>query len=112
MPPPVALRRPMLSLLAALCVSVAVVAPARADCYVDYKAKADTRSKTDAPLRLHYGVAQVTDAACNGDKGAARDELSARLSADGWKLLNIVSAFGPDGLDQRRDSAGPFFLRY
>lgn len=112
MPPPVALRRHVFTLSGALIVCFGLAMPVQADCYVDYKAKADTRSKTDAPLRLHYGVAQVTDAACSGDKGAARDELAPRLSADGWKLLNIVSAFGPDGLDQRRDSAGPFFLRY
>ncbi|NBO21394.1 MAG: hypothetical protein EBU97_05600 [Rhodobacteraceae bacterium] len=112
MPALVALRRQAFTLAVTLTLCSGLAAPAAADCYVDYKAKADTRSKTDAPLRLHYGVAQVTDDACNGDKGAARDELSARLSADGWKLLNIVSAFGPDGLDQRRDSAGPFFLRY
>lgn len=79
--------------------------PAQADCYVDYKAK------RDAPLRLAYGVSQVSDGAC-GDKGAARAELQPRLASDGWTLLKILSSFGPEGLDERKASAGDFFLRY
>jgi hypothetical protein len=79
--------------------------PARlgAGCYADYKAKQDN------PLRLHYGVAQI-NGACNA--GAAKAELSARLSAQGWTLLNILSVFGEDGLAQRRDSAGSNYLRF
>ena len=74
-----------------------------ADCYADYKAKQDN------PLRLHYGVAVV-----NGEctKAAARSELAKRLGAQGWKLLNVVSVFGSDGLAQRKDSAGSNFLRF
>jgi hypothetical protein len=79
--------------------------PAAAACYADYKAK------QDAPLRLHYGVAEVSGAAC-GDPGAAAGQIAPRLAADGWTLLNVLSVFGPEGLDQRKDSAGPFFLRY
>lgn len=78
--------------------------PAQAECYADYKAK------QDSPLRLHYGVAQLSDAACN--KGAAAAELAPRLAASGWTLLNILSVFGPEGLDQRRATAGDYFLRY
>ena len=74
-----------------------------ADCFADYKAKQDN------PLRLHYGVAQLSGAC---DASNAQVELSARLSAQGWTLLNIVSVFGPSGLDQRKDSAGPNFLRF
>ena len=74
-----------------------------ADCYADYKAKQDN------PLRLHYGVAQI-NSACT--KSAARDELSGRLAAQGWTLLNIVSVFDASGLAQRKDSAGPNFLRF
>ncbi|MGJ8545778.1 MAG: hypothetical protein ACSHWZ_10075 [Sulfitobacter sp.] len=74
-----------------------------ADCYADYKAKQDN------PLRLHYGVAEITGA-CK--KGAAKRELSQRLARDGWTLLNILSVFGPEGLSERKDSAGSNFLRF
>ena len=76
--------------------------PATAECYADYKAKQDD------PLRLHYGVAQVS--AC--DTGGAEAELTPRLAADGWTLLTVLSTFGPEGLDERKDSAGAYFLRY
>jgi hypothetical protein len=85
--------------------ALGVVLPAFGECYADYKAKQDD------PLRLHYGVAQVSDAACN-DKGAAESELAPRLAADGWTLLNVLSTFGPEGLDERKASAGDYFLRY
>ncbi len=87
---------------AILMVSLALPAHA-AGCYADYKAKQDN------PLRLHYGVAQV-----NGDctRANAQQQLSGRLSAQGWTLLNILSVFGDEGLAQRRDSAGPNYLRF
>ncbi|MCX7565690.1 hypothetical protein OS189_04980 [Sulfitobacter sp. F26169L] len=89
-------------LFAALLLASATPAFA-ADCYADYKAKQDN------PLRLHYGVAEVS-----GDctKDAARSQLEQRLGAQGWTLLNIVSVFGPDGLAQRKNSAGSNFLRF
>lgn len=79
--------------------------PASAECFADYKAK------QDAPLRLHYGVAQVSDAAC-GDKAIAQGELTPRLASDGWTLLNVLSTFGPEGLPERKASAGDYYLRY
>ena len=89
-------------ILAAL---VGLAQPAAADCYADYKAKQDD------PLRLHYGVAALSDDACGSPKAAAR-ALAPRLTQAGWTLLTIVSIFGPDGLAQRKDSAGPNYLRY
>ncbi|WP_298841325.1 hypothetical protein [uncultured Roseobacter sp.] len=83
----------------AICIGNVVQA---ADCYADYKAKQDN------PLRLHYGVAEISQ--CS--KQAARAELSARLSAQGWTLLNIVSVFNADGLAERKQSAGPNYLRF
>ncbi|MDX8355076.1 hypothetical protein [Cognatiyoonia sp. IB215182] len=76
---------------------------AHAACYADYKAKRDN------PLRLHYGVVEV-----RGDCSArnAADQLRSALARDGWQLLNVVSVFDDAGLDQRRDSAGEYFLRY
>lgn len=73
-----------------------------AECYADYKAKQDN------PLRLHYGVAQISQ--CS--KAAAQSELSARLAAKGWTLLNIVSVFDQSGLAERKESAGPNYLRF
>ena len=78
--------------------------PAAAECYADYKAK------RDEPLQLHYGVAQVSDANCS--PGAAEGELAPRLAGDGWTLLTVLSTFGPEGLEERKASAGEFFLRY
>lgn len=91
--------------LAGLALALGLAVSAQADCYVDYKAKRDN------PLRLAYGVSQVSDAAC-GNRKAERAELAPRLEAAGWTLLKIVSNFGPEGLDQRKASAGDFFLRY
>ena len=89
------------SLAMAALISVAATASA-ADCYADYKAKQDN------PLRLHYGVMQVS--AC--DKGKAKKEVSNRLRGSGWTLLNVMSVFGPEGLDKRKANAGQFYLRY
>ncbi len=91
-----------LSFVTALIVGLALPATA-ANCYADYKAKQDN------PLRLHYGVAQI-NGAC--EREPATSELAARLSANGWTLLNVLSVFGEDGLLQRKDSAGPNFLRF
>ncbi|MBD3764547.1 MAG: hypothetical protein IE927_07365 [Rhodobacterales bacterium] len=93
------------SLTAALALVLALGAPASAACYADYKAKREGK-----PLRLHYGVAQVSDSACS--RRAAARELEPRLAAAGWTLLNVVSVFGPKGLEERKESAGANFLRY
>ena len=87
-----------------LAATMALAQPAlAADCYADYKAKQGN------PLRLHYGVMQL-QGACQ--QGAARAEVSARLAAQGWTLLNVLSVFGPEGLNERRANAGEFFLRF
>ncbi|SEK32856.1 hypothetical protein SAMN05444413_101334 [Roseivivax marinus] len=90
--------------LTLLCLALALPGPAAAACYADYKAKQED------PLRLHYGVAELPDDACS--RGAAADALRARLADAGWTLLNVVSTFGGDQLDEKRDSAGENFLRY
>lgn len=97
--------KPLALIPAALVAALAFAAPAQAACFADYKAKRDD------PLRLHYGVAELPDSAC-GSKKAASADLAPRLARDGWTLLNILSIFGPEGLDQRKDSAGQYFLRY
>ena len=92
-----------LALILALATALAV--PAQAACYADYKAKRDN------PLRLHYGVIQLPDAACQ-DRASAEREARARVARGGWELLNVIGTFGDGGLDQRRESAGDFFLRF
>ena len=77
--------------------------PATAACFADYKAKRDN------PLRLHYGVVEVTGA-CTVQ--AARAEIAQRIARDGWQLLNVVSIFGTEGLAERKESAGIYFLRF
>ncbi|MFA9230101.1 MAG: hypothetical protein ACEQSU_05055 [Microgenomates group bacterium] len=94
----------MVRFAVALTLTLAAGTAAGAECYADYKAKQDD------PLRLQYGVAAVSDAAC--DVGSAEAELAPKLEADGWTLLNVVSTFGPEGLAEREASAGEFFLRY
>ncbi len=83
--------------------SLGAASAAEAACYADYKAKQDD------PLRLQYGVAEI-----RGDcsvAGAAA-ELAGRLAVDGWQLLEVLGVFDESGLDERRSSAGEYFLRY
>lgn len=92
------------SMIFAALLALALAGPASAECYADYKAKQDN------PLRLHYGVAQVSDGNCS--PGAAQGELKPRLASAGWTLLNVLSTFGPEGLGERQASAGEYYLRY
>jgi len=92
-------------LLAPLLALALAATPAGAACYADYKAKQDN------PLRLQYGVIQLSDGACD-DRRAAQAEVAARIGRDGWQLLNVMSVFGSDGLQQRKQRAGDYFLRY
>lgn len=90
--------------LSFLTLAVALAAgSAQAACYADYKAKQDD------PLRLHYGVAEVQG---NCAKRNATRQLENRLSEDGWVLLRVLGVFEDDGLEERKDSAGEYFLRY
>ena len=76
---------------------------ASAQCFADYKAKQDN------PLRLHYGVAQISGA-CSGQN--AKSQIRKRLAREGWTLLQVLDVFGPEGLDQRKASAGQYYLRF
>lgn len=77
---------------------------AQAACYVHYKAKQED------PLKLHYGIAQVADAACNRD--AANPILGARLTNQGWTLLNIVKVSPQAPTQEEQANAGEYFLRF
>lgn len=76
---------------------------AQAACYAEY------RASRGQPLRLHYGVAEITGPC---DRGAAARELAPRLATAGWQLLEVTSTFDEGGLEARRESAGEYFLRY
>ena len=96
------MRHTLLPGLLALICSLGVHA-AGAACYADYKAKQDN------PLRLHYGVMELRGPC---DPSAARSEVSGRLDRAGWTLLNVVSVFDDSGLEQRKQNAGQYFLRF
>lgn len=83
----------------------AASAPATAGCFAGYKAK------QDEPLKLHYGVIELTADTCPSPEGAW-DEVAARLRSAGWTLLDVVDVFLEDGLEDRRQNAGANFLRY
>ncbi len=97
----------LLAILGLSALTAVTALPAAAECYADYKAKRDN------PLKLHYGVIALPDAACETTE-AAEAEIAARIAPDGWTLLDVVSIFGSDGLENeaRRESAGDYFLRY
>lgn len=93
------------ALLLALAVWGLAAGPlaAQGGCFADYKA-----SRRD-PFELQYGVAEVRGE-CT--RAQASRELAPRLAAGGWQLLEVVSTFDASGLEERRASAGDYFLRY
>jgi len=38
--------------------------------------------------------------------------LEDRLGKNGWELLKVLSVFPEDGLEERKESAGDYFLRF
>jgi hypothetical protein len=97
------MTRPFRPLLLGAFLALAA-GPAAAACYADY------RARTENPLRLHYGVIEVPDAACSVSEAAPL--IAQRIAADGWQLLQVISVFDASGLDARRSDAGAYFLRY
>ncbi len=92
----------------ALIISLVAATPsiAAADCYADYKAK-----QSVSGLKLHYGVMQLPNGACN-NRAKAQAVVAKRLANGGWQLLTILSIFDQSGLSQRQSNAGAYFLRY
>jgi hypothetical protein len=70
---------------------------------------ADYKASREEPLELQYGVAEVYGE-CTVP--AAEDELTPRLASDDWQLLEVIDTFDESGLEERRESAGEYFLRY
>lgn len=92
-------------LVQATLATLLLALPASAQCYADYRAQQSN------PVRFHYGVVQLPDAACD-DARAAAEYLRPRLQQDGWIFVDLLSTFGPEGLNSRRERAGQFYLRY
>lgn len=92
-----------IALIFGITAGLALAGAAQAQCFADYKAK------QDSPLRLHYGVIEVTGP-CR--PGPARKQVRTRLEQNGWTLLNVLGVFGPAGLEERRANAGAFYLRF
>ncbi len=72
-------------------------------CFADYKAS------REEPLELQYGVAEVFGE-CTPP--AAEQELEPRLAVDDWQLLEVMDTFDESGLEERRESAGEYYLKY
>lgn len=96
--------RPIIRTCIVVVTAIVMAGPASAACFADYKAKMDN------PLRLHYGVIEIPDAACT--VGAAFDAISPRLAGGGWQLLEVMSVFDETGLEARRADAGQFYLAF
>ncbi|GGA17860.1 hypothetical protein [Neptunicoccus cionae] len=97
----------MLGALVAGLVMAHPVSAQQNGCFADYKAKRSVSGN----LELHYGVIELGARACQSPR-RAEQAVSRRIAPDGWTLLRIVSTFGRNGLQQRQDNAGPYFLRY
>ena len=80
---------------------------ASAACYTDYKAK------KNQPLKLHYGVMKLYENDCMDESQRDRDNrVALRLRIAGWQLLGVLTAFDDSGLEQRKESAGQYYLRF
>lgn len=92
-------------ILSVIAMSLALTGSAHAACYADYKAK------QESPLKLHYGVVQVDISPCTMSD-TVTSAVRKKLRAAGWQLLQVQSVFDDNGLGQRRQDAGQFFLRF
>ena len=95
----------MLRLLTRLTVAAALIlgaGAADAACLVEYKAK------RDAPLRLHYGIIELSDANCDSPAAA----VTRRIKGDGWSLLTVMGKLSRKEAEKRKADAGAFYLKY
>lgn len=92
----------MRRVLTAAVLAIALVGPAAAECYVEYKAR------RDAPFRLHYGIIRLDDAACRNPAPA----IARRIARDGWQLLTVMGNLSRAEAERRKADAGAYYLRY
>ncbi len=90
--------------LITLAASLAVLTPAAAQCFADYKAKQDN------PLRLQYGLIALPAEACVSHDAAARYAAPV-IARTGWTLLQIESILDETEFQRRRAQAGAVHLR-
>ena len=98
------MRYTVISLIAG-CLLAISASNAAAACYADYKAKQEN------PLRLHYGVVEVTAQPCQMSR-AVTQAVAQRVAAGGWELLQVESVFDETGLEAKKRDAGQFYLRF
>jgi len=91
------------SLLTGVVLLSAISTAQASDCLYAYKAKRDN------PLQLHYGVIAIVGRC---DTQSAQQETAARLRRNGWELLVLLERVVPSKINQYRETAGEFFLRY
>ena len=94
-------RATRIALVVTATLALSAVA-ARAECFVDYKAKRDD------PLQLHYGVIRLDDELCADPAPAVAE----RIAAEGWTLLTVMDRLTEAEAEERQDDAGDYFLRY
>ena len=95
----------MKKILLVFLISIFLPNIAFSNCYADYKAKKNN------PLRLHYGISKINTDLCE-NRNAITLDLESRLQSSGWILLKLLDVFGNEGIDERKDSAGIYFLKY
>ncbi|MBT8414317.1 MAG: hypothetical protein KJO30_08305 [Boseongicola sp.] len=98
------MKNSVISLLSGCLVAMSA-SGASAACYADYKAKKEN------PLRLHYGVVEVTAQPCQMSREVAR-AVAQRVAAGGWELLQVESVFDETGLEAKKRDAGEYYLRF
>lgn len=84
---------------------IGLASTANAACFAEYKAKRDN------PLRLHYGIAQISSGGCPA-AATAQSQLQSRLANGGWVLLQLQSLSTATPTAQMKGDAGEFYLRY
>ena len=94
--------KPMMTVLALLG-ALTLATPATAACFVEYKAKQDD------PLRLHYGILEISTTSCPGNAQAL---AAARLQNGGWTLLTVLGLSTDTPSAQQRANAGENYLRF
>ena len=80
---------------------------ANAACYADYKARKYN------PFKLHYGVLLLYTENCVDETASVtKSRVYFRLEQVGWRLLNVIDVFNDSGLNERKEIAGEYYLKF
>lgn len=97
------MKRPNQLALVGLLLALSLPSVATAECLFAYKAKRDN------PLQLHYGVISIRGEC---QRASAVQEANDRLASSGWSLLVLLEQVEESKLNQYKEKAGEYFLRY